>query len=135
MSKQEICGSRRSLLLIWCLAANFLERLLSKAPVVSHDAGQCAGVRWVLSMKSGGGFVQGRLHSDSLGHMVFLAGLASKSGFMIYWTYKTQSLIPENEDRNVDLSSFCKHQTIIYVKTAKSLPGIGKCLINNCHYS
>lgn len=53
LSKQEICGSRRSLLLIWCLAANFLERLLSKALSVSRDAGQCAGVRWVLSMKSG----------------------------------------------------------------------------------
>ena len=53
LSKQEICGSRRSLLLIWCLAANFLERLLPKAPVVSHAAGHYAGVRWVLSMNSG----------------------------------------------------------------------------------
>ena len=67
--------------------------------------------------------------------LTFQTGLASKSGSMTYWTYEAQSLIPENEDKNVHLSSCYKHQNIFYVKTAKSLPGIGECLVNNCHYS
>lgn len=67
--------------------------------------------------------------------LAFQTGLASKSGSMIYWTYEAQSLIPETADKNVHLSSYYKHQTIFYGKTAKSLPGIGECLMNNCHYS
>lgn len=53
------------------------------------------------------------------------SGLASELGSIIYGTCtKLHLSFQKNEDKNAYVSSYCKHQNIIYAKIAKSLPGI-----------
>ena len=80
-------------------------------------------------------FVFGTVSGTELG-LETQTGLASKRGFVIYWTSAKLGLSFENhEDHNAYASSYCEHQSVTCVETATSRAPRGMCLRHRCRRS